>query len=1020
MNRFSKVRRKWGSKSLLITLMVAPMLLLAVAVGFSAWVEDSDATIAATKILFGQINERIADHLSSLFDSALAINSMNRTSFQIGELELAKTADIEKHLISLMRSHPDISSTYVGSLSGGLVDAGREGAGGAEYVIETPGFTAGPFIKSSINAQGGKGKLVQQVAFFDARTRPWYRAAIEAGHPIWIEPFALFSGQESAISSACPIFDGEGRAIGVASVDIFLSQVGTFLRQLNGELGGTSFLVDDRGRLVASTSDARIFGSSKAGNQAERIFASQSTNPLIAAASAAIAKESISSSRFYSFTSKQEQLVALVTVLPDSGDLRWRIVTAYPEKTIMAPVVTAARNSMFLIAGATILLCIFAVLIANMLAARFQQFSEFFSAVATNRGGYFPNHMRESSIREIDWLQRDLFSMRAGLDKSFAQLKDEIEVRKRSEADLSESKKAYDRLARTIPVGIYLLCAGKDGRHHYDYLSPRFREIMGFGPEDPIVGPESYMSRMRGTDLDSYISAQTEALATLSPFTWEGNLTVNGKLRRLRVESIPEIQEGSDTLWHGVLSDVTEQKKMEEEIRASETRFRVIFDNSKDGIGVHINGIWKYCNEAAIRMFGASSREDLIGTPITQVIAQSERQRIIDYVHRRREKNEAPTAYITKGLRKDGHEFELEVELSSFSLDGEHQVLVMLRDISGRKRAERALVESESRFRLLFENMEEGFSLHEIIVNDVGEPVDFRFLEANASYEGHTGQKPMEIIGKTIIEVMPQVDRHQIKNYGAIALGGGPQVFEYFSKSFNKYMRVHAYSPTHGQFATIFEDVTESKRAQEQIESLLREKEMLLKEVHHRIKNNMNTAASILYLQGENEHDERIVNALETASRRLRSMGVLYDKLYRSENVTSVSMKEYLPALVSDIHDNFPNKDSVEVAIEVGDFRLSASKTMALGLIVNELVTNSMKHAFAGISRGKISISASLTGGSATIIVSDNGVGMPEFSALNPSKGFGMELIEGLVAQLDGEFRNERGTGTKSIISFTI
>ena len=123
--------------------------------------------------------------------------------------------------------------------------------------------------------------------------------------------------------------------------------------------------------------------------------------------------------------------------------------------------------------------------------------------------------------------------------------------------------------------------------------------------------------------------------------------------------------------------------------------------------------------------------------------------------------------------------------------------------------------ETVSMHRLLFENMEEGFSLHEIITDEQGNTINFRFIDANAAYERHTGIKREDCIGKTILEIMPHADLKQIENYGQVALTGVPIKFEYYSRTFQRHLRVRAFSPKHGLFATIFEDISERKLNEE-------------------------------------------------------------------------------------------------------------------------------------------------------------------------------------------------------------
>ena len=154
-------------------------------------------------------------------------------------------------------------------------------------------------------------------------------------------------------------------------------------------------------------------------------------------------------------------------------------------------------------------------------------------------------------------------------------------------------------------------------------------------------------------------------------------------------------------------------------------------------------------------------------------------------------------------------------------VEGKQYINIFGRDITAKKELENALIKSEARYRLLFENMEEGFSLHEIIVDEKGDAVDFSFLEANTAYERITGMKVGECIGKTMLEIVPNADSQQIKNYGQVALTGKPLNFEYFSKTFNKHIRVRAFCPQPGRFASIFEDITEQKEAEEDLNKIL-------------------------------------------------------------------------------------------------------------------------------------------------------------------------------------------------------
>ncbi len=217
----------------------------------------------------------------------------------------------------------------------------------------------------------------------------------------------------------------------------------------------------------------------------------------------------------------------------------------------------------------------------------------------------------------------------------------------------------------------------------------------------------------------------------------------------------------------------------------------------------------------------------------------------------------------------------------------------------------------------------------------------------------------------------------------------------------------------------IHQDITEEIEHGERIEALLSEKELILKEVHHRIKNNMNTISSLLTLQAQSIKDPLAVGSLEDARSRVQSLQLLYDKLYRSVGFRSLSVKDYLPALVHEIIGNFPDGKTVKVVDSIQDFMLDAKELQPVGIIINELLTNTMKYAFKGREGGLIAVSAWKADGLVAICVQDDGNGIPESVSIGNSTGFGLQLVQALTRQLQGTIRIERGNGTRVVLEFT-
>jgi len=213
-------------------------------------------------------------------------------------------------------------------------------------------------------------------------------------------------------------------------------------------------------------------------------------------------------------------------------------------------------------------------------------------------------------------------------------------------------------------------------------------------------------------------------------------------------------------------------------------------------------------------------------------------------------------------------------------------------------------------------------------------------------------------------------------------------------------------------------DITDRRIAEERAKRLVGEKELILKEVHHRIKNNMYTISTLLSLQAETLDNPAAKAALVDAESRVQSMMVLYSQLYQSDNYSFISVADYIAKLVDIIISSFSARDSVRIEKTIDDFELDAEKLFPLGIILNELITNIMKHAFKGRRDGFIAIGARLDGSHVSISILDNGNGIPGSVDFSNSTGFGLTLVRELTIQLGGTIRIERGLGTKIVLEF--
>jgi two-component sensor histidine kinase len=199
----------------------------------------------------------------------------------------------------------------------------------------------------------------------------------------------------------------------------------------------------------------------------------------------------------------------------------------------------------------------------------------------------------------------------------------------------------------------------------------------------------------------------------------------------------------------------------------------------------------------------------------------------------------------------------------------------------------------------------------------------------------------------------------------------------------------------------------------------LREKEQLLKEIHHRVKNNMQIIASLLSLQSENSEDEKFNALLRESRNRINSMAIVHEMLYQSDDLSKIELKEYIETLCSSVHQSYalPNSHIEFVYALEKDVHFDIDKMIPIGLILNEAISNSLKHAFPG-KKGKIGIALQHINNSYTLSVSDNGSGFKKDFDIERDSHLGIQLIFMLTEQLGGKLHVNKGEGVSYQIVF--
>jgi PAS domain S-box-containing protein len=350
-----------------------------------------------------------------------------------------------------------------------------------------------------------------------------------------------------------------------------------------------------------------------------------------------------------------------------------------------------------------------------------------------------------------------------------------------------------------------------------------------------------------------------------------------------------------------------------------------------------------------------------------------------------------------------------------------NQVLGIATDITARKQAESAMRRSEERFRQIAENIREVFW--------ITEPLDNKLVYISPAYEEVWGRscESLSEVSHTWLDTVHPEDRARLIEATVTVQTGGDYDLEYRIVRPDgevRWVRDRAFPVANAsggvyRVAGVVDDVTERKQALEQIKTSLHEKEVLLKEIHHRVKNNMQVITSLLSLQSKTIRDEQALSIFQDSQNRVKSMALIHETLYQSKDLSRIDFAEYLQKLVAHVSRSYRIRpEAVRININVDDVSLPIDTAVPCGLIINELASNSLKYAFPADTRGEVNITFERADAQYVLRVSDTGVGLPADFDPERGKSLGMKLVRMLTDQLCGELNCRNGVGTTFEIKF--
>ncbi len=473
---------------------------------------------------------------------------------------------------------------------------------------------------------------------------------------------------------------------------------------------------------------------------------------------------------------------------------------------------------------------------------------------------------------------------------------------------------------------------------------------------------------------------------------------------------------GSIYRLYGIVEDITDKNQRERQLKESEENLRITLNSIGDAvISTDIDGNIVRMNPVAESLCGWSLDEakgeslddvfhivhadtgETVENPVTKVLETEDTIGLANH---------------TMLISRDGKEYQIADSAAPIRDDNGQTtgVVLVFRDVTEEYRVAEALADRE-RDMARAQTMAQLGSWQFDLDTGIATGSD----QARIIYGVNERDLTIDNVQSLPLpEYRPRLDA-ALK---ALVQDGMPYdiEFEIRRPSDNTVRNVHSvaeYDAQHHRIVGTVEDITERRRAERRMEVLVTEKERALAESHHRVVNNMSLVTSLLSLHANAVCDQASSGVLRDAAARVQSMIGLYNRLYRRGADGPASIREFLPPLVDEIVGVLDLRGTLSVGVTADDVRLDPKALQTIGIVVNELMTNSVKHAFADEEAGRIAVAASQNGSGIAIVYQDNGRGVPDAVASGEAGGFGMQLVRAMIGRLGGTIAVESKDGVR-------
>ncbi len=607
-----------------------------------------------------------------------------------------------------------------------------------------------------------------------------------------------------------------------------------------------------------------------------------------------------------------------------------------------------------------------------------------------------------------------LLKNEAGEPSGFYGIIHDVTERVRIEQELREANARFESLLEALPDIIYF----KDLEGRNLIVNRAMEDLTGLGRSqiigqtDDKIFPAELAAQCR--ESDRVVLAERKSMRF-----YETLMDQKGNKVHFETIKAPVFdRSGNLTGIVGISRNITELKLAEERLMASERDFRSLFENSTLGLyRTSVDGRILLANQALVKMLGYNSFEELArrnlerdgfepGYPRKMFKEKMEREGEVRGLEAAWKRRDGSTVFVRESARaiKDENGRVLYYEGT-------------VEDITERREAELKLTAQKALLQTVLDSAEDI-----IFIMDK----DYRILLFNQAAERYFGFSPAEVVGKYFGELYPPEGWPRARErFDRVLRGEIVREDVHLDFRGKKMILSVTEVPLRNEAGAIYglcgiaREISHRVELEKALESSLKEKEALLREIHHRVKNNMQVISSLLNLQAYHLQNPELTAILKDCQNRIRSMAIIHEHLYKSTNLARINFADYLNRLVVHLYNaHLRSQEKIRLETELEPIELDIGTAIPLGLLASELISNSFKHAFPGERSGRVRIVfKAIVPSGFSLEISDDGVGLPENFTLDSGRTFGMQLVSLLGGQLGARVEVDRSSGTRFIIT---